>query len=42
MNDRYVVMTTRGEPAIRTSSAEEAARYRARLGGTIIDREAER
>lgn len=35
--DRFIVTTRRGEPAVRTNSMDEAARYLEQLGGQIID-----
>lgn len=39
---RYIVTTTRGEVAISTDNPDDAAKYRARLGGVVIDTEGDR
>ena len=39
MSERFVVVTKRGEPAIRTHNPTEAANYAAGIGGHVIDKE---
>lgn len=38
--DRYIVTTSRGEPAVRTNSLREAERLAEQLGGTVVDQQA--
>ncbi len=40
MNERYVVTSRRGEPAVRTDELPEAERWQRILRGEVIDREA--
>ena len=39
VTERFVVVSRRGEPGIRTNNPTEAARYAARIGGHVIDKE---